>query len=134
MHWFEKLEKPHFGHGKKTQKNQKNHECQFWIKLEKPHFGPILVTFDSKTSKLDFFQKIIWVNLKKKTTKNKQTKLKTLCWAHFEKLLAQKPRNKVFPKKFLSGLILSFSYCNFKKSYLTNLAQKPHKIFSKELI
>ena len=55
------------GMEKKPQKNQKNHECQFWIKLEKPHFGPILVTFDSKTSKLDFFQKIIWVNLKKKT-------------------------------------------------------------------
>ena len=84
MHWFEKLEKPDFGHGKKKpQKNQKNHECQFWIKLEKPHFGPILVTFDSKTSKLDFFQKIIWVNLKKKQNKKQKNKTKNLMLGPF---------------------------------------------------
>ena len=34
--------------------NQKDSECQYFIKLEKPYFGPILAPFDLKTSKQDF--------------------------------------------------------------------------------
>ena len=44
-------------------KNQKNSECQFFIKLEKSHSGPILAPFGPKISKQDFLKELIYVKL-----------------------------------------------------------------------